>query len=849
MLKNPNASQKTLDFYNLLKSNSNKLWYDYTDYKFVLITEKSSQIKALKSVLPKGKHIKIISLMGHIMRLKNFEEYDKTLKGKSWYQMTKDKDVPFLPTSFSNVVKEKATGKFKTDYEDMYLNLKRATKDADFIISCADPDNEGCSLMLQPVEYAGNSDKILGQINMSKLDFFSLQNEVKIFDTLDYFTMAQAGIGRSAFDWTFGLNNTILASVLLGGGQTFHIGGVKSPVLRMVYDRIKHIETFKPEKYWQFNGVATYLKTSEEFNYIVKVKQNNDEIIKLQDNISYLERKLNGLDNQNPELSEEINSIYNDLGKFRWKLNEAVKEFESSERDIFSKKKKQQIEDVIKVGMKFKVTDFVTKKDLTQNPPLAYSLTDLQAEAGNIHNYTPAKTLSIAQKLYEGQWQSYPRTDSRYYSSGEMANIKKIIPNLLSLTTFNGVNIPLPYKVNTGVFNSGKVSAHTGLAPSPKPITDSALIGEHKIIYDMVSTRYLIQFMEKFKYYQVKLNVDVDAEIYITTFQNVETQKGWRELYNPPNMYGFTYVQKQTLPNMLIGDEIEIKTINRDDLQTKPKPMFNNFSLLKGMENISRIYEDLQGLKKGIGTPATRASILEQMFKTQYLIKKGNIVDLSPKAKTLIELLPDDMTSPHLRAEMESQLNDIVDGKLLRSDYEETFKKMVISQTAQLYAVAKHHKIETIDKATLPPSDAQLKFAKQISKELKIEIPQTAFDLKDEMTQWLKKYEKKMPILLSEKQYAFIKQYGDDNESMIEILEAHDKKTLTKKQKFEASKWLGSYMRTSAYHKKRAAKAAATRKKNREAKMKALGIETPKVTLKKPTKRKTKPKKKDQNIH
>src|SRR5574344_1128154 len=375
-----------------------------------------------------------------------------------------DKNIPYLTTKYKNTVKEKSTGKFKTDYEEMYLNIKRAAKDTDFIISCADPDNEGCSLMFQPVEHAGYSNKILGQINMSKLDFFSLQNEINFFDKIPYDEMAQAGIARSEYDWTFGINNTILASVLLGEGQTQNVGGVKSPVIRMVVDRMNHIEKFKPVKYWQIKGTAKHLQTNTEVNYIVKVKQNDSEIIETQDTIDMLEMKLNALDKENIEHAADISALYNEISKLRWKLNESIKQFESAERDIFSSKIRKQIEDAIKTGMKFKVSKFENKKGLSQNPPLAYS-----------------------------------RTDNRYYASGEMANIKKIIPNLLSLSSFKNVNIPVPYKVKTGVFNSAKVTAHTGLAPTTKEIKDNSLSGDDKLIFDMVATRYLIQFMDKFE--------------------------------------------------------------------------------------------------------------------------------------------------------------------------------------------------------------------------------------------------------------------------------------------------------------------------------------------------------------
>lgn len=831
MLKNPKPSKETIDFFAKTISE-NKSWFEYEDKKFLLITEKPSQQKALKAVLPKGSHIKMISLAGHIMRLKNFEEYEPKLKDKSWFKMVIDNDIPFVPDNFELVVKEKATGKFKTDYEDILLNVKRASKDTDFIISCADPDNEGCALMLEAVIASGQEHKILGQINMSKLDFFSLQEEVKVLDKIPFWEMGQAGFARSEFDWTFGLNNTILASVLFGGGQTYHIGGVKSPVVRMVVDRMNEIKKFKPVKYWQFHGEAKHLSSGEIFKYIVKVKQDDKEILENQTTLAKLEKELESIDKEAEENKDKVSEIYNSISKVRWKLNELIKDFETSERDIYSKKMMKRIEDSIKSGLKLKVSNFQTKTNLSQNPPLAYSLTDLQAEAGSLFNFTPAKTLATAQKLYEGQHQSYPRTDNRYYASGEMANIKKIIPNLLGLSEFKNVNIPTPYKVKTGVFNSAKVSAHTGLAPTAKDITDKTLSGDDRLIFNMVATRYLIQFMDKFEYYQVSMTGDIDAEVYISTFQNIQTQKGWRELYNPANMYGFTYVEQQTLPNMKVGDDIEILSIEKDSLETKPKPMFSEFTLLKAMENISRIYPELEGLEKGIGTPATRASILEQLFKAKYLIKKGKVIEASDKARKLIGLLPDAMTNPKLRADMEAKLNEIVAGTLTKEIYKDEFTAMVRSQAKDLYSVAKKHKIEKIDKATLPPSDAQIDFAKQVAKELKLDIPEEAFKLKDSMTQWLKKHEKKMPVLLSDKQVAFIESYCEDKE-ILEILEKNKLRTMTKEEKFKAGKWLGSYLRTSEYHKKRAAKAKESRAKNMDKKMKALGVETPSVSIKK----------------
>lgn len=846
MIQNPSPNQFVQDLYDDMQKTDKK-WYEYEDIKFTIIVEKSSQIKSLRAVLPKTKNIKIVAMAGHIMRLLNIDEYNTTLKDKSWFNMVKDGNIPYLPKEFKNKVKEKATsGKYRTDFTELYLSLKRATDEADVIIMAPDEDLEGCNLVLSPIIEAGNDQKILGQISMGKLDFHSLTEEIKTIDQIPYFNMALASKARAAWDWAFGINHTILGSVLLGSkfdNPTTHIGGVKTPVIRLIVDRMEHIKKFKPVKYWQFHGQAKHKDSDIDFNYIVKIKQDNKEILATQLDIGKFEKELESIDKDNEENKGKISEIYGSLGKLRWKLNELVKEFESAERDIYSSKMRKKVEGAITAGMTCKVTKFEQKNNLTQNPPLAYSLTDLQAEAGSLHSFTPAKTLAVAQKLYEGQWQSYPRTDNRYYASGEMANIKKIVPNLLGLTTYANVNIPTPYKVKTGVFNSSKITAHTGLAPTVKAMKDKTLTGENKTIFEMVATRYLIQFMEKFEYYKVEMDVDIDTEIYLTTFQNIQTRKGWRELYNPANMYGFTFTEKQTLPNMKSGDEIEILTIEKDNLATRPKPMFSDFSLLKAMENIGRIYDHLEN-SASIGTPATRASILEALFKSKYLIKKGKIVVASEKAITLTNLLPDEMTNPILRSEMEVKLKEIVAGNLTKAEYENDFKKMVADQAKDLYDIGIKNKIKVIDKATLPPSAAQLKFARTMEKEIGIKLTPEAVELKDELTKWLKKYKSKMPELLTEKQYNFLKEYAGDDEEIIEILKANDDRKMTNEQKFKASKKLGEVMRSSAYQQARAKKMAATKKANREARMKAMGITTPKVVLKPATKRKKKPVKK-----
>jgi len=803
-----------------------KYWFEDKTKKFVCLFEKPSQIKAINAVFPakETKHIKNISLAGHTMRLKNIDEYDPSLKNMTWYQLVKQNKIPFIPDEFELVIKEKSTGKFKTDYEDMVLSAKRAFDQADYIVLMVDPDNEGCALGMEVIQYAGVEHKVIGMVNMSKLDYHSLKEEIKVLDKIPYELMAEAGFARSEFDWTFGINHTILASVLLGQGQTRYAGGVKLPILRMVKDRMDEIENFVPEKFWTIDGQVKHEPSGEIIDFKLKIKIDTKELNRLEKEIEELE---NQLEKANDIEKEEL---YSKLGKLRWEKSQIENENKFKARRIFDKKLKSKLMKYIKENKNMSITDYSEKHNLTQNPPLAYSLTDLQAEAGSIHGLTPAKTLETAQKLYEKQIQSYPRTDNRYYSQGEMANIQKIIPNLLKLNKFQNVNIPTPYKVKTGVFNSAKVSAHTGLAPTSKDASGLKLTNEEQIIYEMVATRYLIQFMDKFEYTNTTAIIDIDDTAYLEISENIQTKRGWRELYDPKNLYGFSYNEKRKLPQINQGDKVTLVSIKDTADETKPPAPFTEFGLLKGMENISRIYKSLKGLEKGIGTPATRASILSDLFKTKSMIRKGKVITLPDSIYEYISILPDKMTSPELRADMESKLNLIVEGKLSKRDFEDEFAELVREQAKELYQIAKEKNIPMIDKDTLTPTENQIKFAKQIAKELKIEIPKEALKLKNEMTKWIKKYEPKIAIQLSEKQYNFIKNYGSHVPEMVEILKAHDEKKLTKKQKMEASKWLGAFMRTSEYHKARAAKAKETRKKNREAKLKALGVDPTKPT-------------------
>ena len=337
-------------------------------------------------------------------------------------------------------------------------------------------------------------------------------------------------------------------------------------------------------------------------------------------------------------------------------------------------------------------------------------------------------------------------------------------------------------------------------------------------IYNAVATRYLIQFMDEFLYDSISFEIDLKDKIKLKNSENIEVQKGWRNLYDPSNLFGFTYKIQRDIPDMKEGDEVQIASIDISEDYTTPPKRFKEYQILKTMENISLYYDDVK-LEKGIGTPATRAAILSELFKNKYLINKKGEIYPSEKTINLIEMLPDDMSSPKLRADMEAKLNLIIEQKLSKKEYQKEVSELIKKQYKEIKEISQKLNKKVIDKDEAKPSEKQLEFAKKISVELGIEIPEETLKYKTKLTKWIKTNEKKRKINLSDKQRNFAEYYCEDKD-ILAILEADKNGVLTKDQMNKFRKWIKEYMQTSEYRKKRAKKAAETRKKNNEKKAK-----------------------------
>jgi len=594
------------------------------------ITEKPSQVNALKDALKKNNmfnNVEIVPLAGHIMSLYDFKDYDKKLDDY-WANLIIDKRVPFFPKELKKKIKPKSSfiannKKITTDYKKKFADIKAKILQADKIILAPDPDNEGATLVLEVIDECKALSKVQGMINMSKLDLSSLSQEVKITTKIPYMNMYKAGDSRAYFDQTFGINTSIIATIILGGGKTLQVGGVKLPTIRMVVERDLAFEKHTEVPFWNIKAKAEYDK-------------------KVFDTEIYLK-------------SMDKDGRFNN---------------EEEAKNI-----KKEVENLLR-------GQILTCKELNKKtpPPKPYSLTDLQSEVNKRYKLSADATLKIAQKLYaDCKIQSYPRTDSNYYSEGEYHSVVEILDNLNTISNFKSLieaidNISKPLKRK--IFDDSKIDAHTALAPTMEANNSlySKLSNIDKKVFNLVATRYIIQFLNDYEYLDISGTGTITDEIVFKFSENIPKKLGWKIAID------FT-VNKRTIPTMQHNDSISIHndSISITKGTTKPKPRFTEATLLKAMEKVHRFFDD-ENIKKelgenGIGTPATRAIILEQLktskpkdepyFKVD---KKGTITSTS-KARNLIKILPDKISSPILRANMEAKLKEILHGNLSKEDY------------------------------------------------------------------------------------------------------------------------------------------------------------------------------------
>ncbi len=303
-----------------------------------------------------------------------------------------------------------------------------------------------------------------------------------------------------------------------------------------------------------------------------------------------------------------------------------------------------------KVINKTGIVTELKKEQKKEKAPLLYDLSSLQQDSNKLYGFSAQKTLDIAQKLYESKLITYPRTDSRYLPND--IDITAILKKLHGYKTYINNILNIGLSISKRIVNDEKITDHHAIIPTG---VNKAVSENESKIYDLIVRRLVSVFMPDYVYENTELITDVECERFISKGKTVKVL-GWKEL-------DVSKEKEKPLPSLIKGQENTVTKAEVLSKKTQPPKRYTEGNLLRVMENVSRLIDDeklKESIKdKGLGTAATRASIIERLIKVKYITKKGKALVPSQKGIVLIDNVSAEIKNPEITAIWEKKLKDI----------------------------------------------------------------------------------------------------------------------------------------------------------------------------------------------
>lgn len=629
----------------------------------LFIAEKPSVGKAIAEALGKTKSDKgycetksgdvVTWCFGHLMELATPDVYlpDDVPTTKSGSKVWREQDLPIVPDRWKIQVKADCKAQFNV--------IKKLAQKSNIttIVNCGDPDREGQLLVDEILSFIGNKKPVL-RYWASAVDSASVKKALSLLESNEKFVgMRYAALGRSHADWLIGMNATrafTLASRRSGNGSLLSVGRVQTPTLNLVATRDNEIKKFKPQTYYVFKG--NFKGENKTFTATLQFSENQQ-----------------GLD---------------------------------SEKRLVDVNAARVLQQKVSGCKKAKVTSFETKKK-EKNAPLVYSLASIQAEANAKYGYSAEQILNICQALYEKyKLTTYPRSDCEYLPTVQHQDAAKVLRALYSFhtelkSTISKTNPTLKSKV----WNDSKITAHHGIIPTQQVGNLSELKDDERKVYMLIVKRYLSQFFPPAKLLATTIKMDVSGEVFACK-GSVIVENGYLAVYGGEDDTAEQdkddeKEDAQSLPKLSAGEIVDVLQVSPVTAQTKPPASFTEGTLIKAMQNIYNFVPDGPFKKvlkdgDGIGTSATRASIIAELKKKGFLELKGKKIKATPVGIKLLSELPDLCKNPVLTAMFESQLKLVESGKITYKQFEEKQKAFAL----QLVEKASKLTIELPDGAT-----------------------------------------------------------------------------------------------------------------------------------------------------
>lgn len=575
------------------------------------IAEKPSLARAIAAALPKPQkkldgYIQLPNgdcvtwCIGHLLELAEPQDY-----GAEYKQWNLD-HLPIIPNDWQ--------WKAKSGTKKQLGVVKKLLKQASQIVHAGDPDREGQLLVDEVLHHSKVSQRKLEQTQRLLVSDLTTAAVKKALQQLrpnkEFAALSRSALARSRADWLYGINLTRAYTVKgrqAGYQGVLSVGRVQTPVLGLVVRRDQERAAFVPQAYFQ---VLAHITTPAQQAFTAK-----------------------------------------------WQPSKACEPYQDEEGRVLSRGLAENVAQ--RISDKQALVSEYDKQAKKQAAPLPYNLSALQIDAAKAFSMSAKKVLDICQSLYERhQIITYPRSDCRHLPTEQFRDAERIVGQLKTLD--------LPFKAaaqqanptqKSKAWNDKQVGAHHAIIPTSQLAAFKSLNQDERKVFELIARQYLIQFLPAYEYLATKITLLIEGGVFTTTGVTV-TAQGWKAAMPTSKK------EQPELPALSKGDVLHCQRGEVLDKETTPPDAFTDATLLAAMTGINRFVQDpdIKSILKetdGLGTEATRASIIELLFKRDFLYREGKQIHATQTGTALISALPKETTVPDMTAKWESMLDGI----------------------------------------------------------------------------------------------------------------------------------------------------------------------------------------------
>lgn len=580
---------------------------------------------------------------GHLLAQAEPDEYlpSNVPTSKNGRKLWRLEDLPIFPTEWMMVKKSDAGAKAQL------AAIGKLLRSAETVVNAGDPDREGQLLVDEVLEHYRYR-KPVERFWASAIDPESVKKALgALKPNRNFVGMRDAARGRSHADWLLGMNLSRLYTLreqAKGTRSLIVVGRVQTPTLTLVAQRDYAVRNFKPVPY--LNLIAACLGGGVRFSA-------------------------------------------------KWKPGKGQSGLDEEGRMIDIPQGEGIVEKLAGVNEGEVLSAETVKKRQVQ--PKCYSLADIQQAASKAFGFSAEQTLNICQSLYEKhKCASYPRTDCQFLPESQhadapkvLAAIGKTIPGAAAICAKADPHLKSPN------WNDKKVTAHHGIIPTGLPVDWAKLSADEQKIYGLIAKRYIAQFLPVYEYEATKILLSIGGEAFEAT-GSVPKVEGWKVLYRKQIEAEKSERAKaakeegaadddQVLPKLTKGEKVAVEGVKGVHAQTKAPPYYTEGTLIAAMESIHRAFDDPKikaRLKEadGIGTPATRAAIISELKRREFLVTEGKKLHCSEAGRSLLLKVSPRMRSAVLTAQFEEKLREVEAGRMALEAFEEEVRNFVRSE-------------------------------------------------------------------------------------------------------------------------------------------------------------------------